>query len=61
MAGYVANALATRVGFIKTTKEKRKTLPPELTNEEIKIFTKIKRRAYQLNVYLFNCCGTRFG
>jgi hypothetical protein len=60
MAGYVINTLATRVGFIKTTKEKRKALPPGLTDEEIKILTKVKRRAYQLDVYLFNCCGTRF-
>jgi hypothetical protein len=46
MADYVENALAIRVGVIKTTKEKRKALSPGLTDEEIKILTKVKRRAY---------------
>jgi hypothetical protein len=61
MAGYVANAPATRVGVIKTTKKKRKALPPGLTDEEAKSLIKVKRRAYQLDLCLFNCCGTRFG
>jgi hypothetical protein len=61
MAGYVTNALDTKVDVIKTTKEKRKALPPGLTDEKTKILIKVKRRAYQLDLYLFNCCGTRFG
>lgn len=61
MAGHVTNAPATRVGVIKTTKTKRKALPPGLTGEETKILTKVKRRAHQLDLSLFNCCGIRFG
>lgn len=61
MAGYVASAPATRVGVIKSTKRKMKALPPGLTDGEAKVLTKVKRRAYQLDLCLFNCCGIRFG
>ena len=58
---YFETVPATRLGVIKTTKKKRKALPPGLTDEEAKVLTKVKRRAYQLDLALFNCCGTRFG
>jgi len=58
---YFETVPATRLGIIKTTKKKRKALPPGLTEEEAKILTKVKRRAYRLDLCLFNCCGTRFG
>jgi hypothetical protein len=58
---YFETVPATRLGVIKTTKKKRKALPPGLTDEEAKILTKVKRRAYRLDLCLFNCCGTRFG
>jgi hypothetical protein len=51
---------ATRLG-IRTSKKKRKALPPGLTDEEARILTKVKRRAYRLDLALFNFCGTRFG
>jgi hypothetical protein len=46
MTGYAANALAMKIGIIKTIKKKRKALSPGLTDEEVKILTKVKRRAY---------------
>jgi hypothetical protein len=58
---YFETVPATRLGVIKTSKKKRKALPPGLTDEEAKVLTKVKRRAYRLDLCLFNCCGTRFG
>jgi hypothetical protein len=58
---YFETVPATRLGVIKTTKKKRKALPPGLTEDEARILTKVKRRAYRLDLCLFNCCGTRFG
>jgi len=57
---YFETVPATRLG-IHTTKKKRKALPPGLTDEEARILTKVKRRAYRLDLALFNFCGTRFG
>jgi len=56
---YFEKVPATRLGVIKTTRKKRKALPPGLTDEEAKILTKVKRRAYRLDLCLFNFCGTR--
>lgn len=58
---YFETVPATRLGVMKTTKKKRKALPPGLTDEEAKILTKVKRRAYRMDLCLFNFCGTRFG
>lgn len=44
----------------KSTK-KKKALPPGLTPEEEQVLVKVKRRAYRLDMALFNCCGMRFG
>jgi len=57
---YFETVPATRLG-VKTTKKRRKALPPGLTEDEARILTKVKRRAYKLDLALFNCCGTRFG
>jgi len=57
---YFETVPASRLGY-KTTKKRRKALPPGLTEEEARILTKVKRRAYRLDLALFNCCGTRFG
>lgn len=42
-------------------KKRKKALPPGLTPEEEKVLVKVKRRAYRLDMALFNCCGLRFG
>ena len=39
---YFETVPATRLGVVKTTKKKKKALPPGLTEEEAKILTKIK-------------------
>ncbi|RDW94688.1 hypothetical protein BP5796_00451 [Coleophoma crateriformis] len=43
------------------TKRVRKALPPGISDHDGKILTKVKRRAYRLDMSLFNCCGIRFG
>lgn len=42
-------------------KKRKKALPPGLTPEEELVLVKVKRRAYRLDMSLFNCCGMRFG
>lgn len=51
---------ATRLG-IKTTKKRKRALPPGLTAQEEKILNKAKSRAYRLDLSLFSLCGLRFG
>jgi hypothetical protein len=43
------------------TKKRRKALPPGISEHDGKILTKVKRRAYRLDMSLFSCCGIRFG
>ncbi|KAH6670163.1 hypothetical protein B0J14DRAFT_671994 [Halenospora varia] len=45
----------------KKTKKRRKALPPGISEHDGKVLTKVKRRAYRLDMGLFNCCGIRFG
>ncbi|KAI9816768.1 MAG: hypothetical protein M1827_001413 [Pycnora praestabilis] len=45
----------------KKMKKRRKALPPGLSENDGKVLTKVKRRAYRLDNSLFNCCGIRFG
>ncbi|KAF4636786.1 hypothetical protein G7Y89_g1286 [Cudoniella acicularis] len=45
----------------KKTKKRRKALPPGISEQDGKVLTKVKRRAYRLDNSLFNCCGIRFG
>jgi len=43
------------------TKKRRKPPPEGLSQNDAKVLTKVKRRAYKLDNSLFNCCGIRFG
>lgn len=43
------------------TKKRRKALPAGVSEHDGKVLTKVKRRAYRLDMSLFNCCGIRFG
>jgi hypothetical protein len=54
---------ATRLDgrHFKKTKKRRKALPPGISEHDGKVLTKVKRRAYRLDMSLFNCCGIRFG
>lgn len=57
---YFESVPATRLGF-KTTKKRKRALPPGLTAQEEKILNKAKSRAYRLDLSLFSFCGLRFG
>lgn len=57
---YFETVPATRLG-IKTTKKRKRALPPGLTPQEEKILNKAKKRAYRLDLCLFSLCGIRFG
>lgn len=43
------------------TKKVRKALPPGVSEHDGKVLTKVKRRAYRLDMCLFSCLGVRFG
>ncbi|KIW64335.1 hypothetical protein PV04_09278 [Phialophora macrospora] len=59
---YFETVPATRLGGLyKTTKKRKRALPPGLTPEEEKILTKAKRRAYRIDLCLGSFLGTRFG
>ncbi|OAP63051.1 hypothetical protein AYL99_02278 [Fonsecaea erecta] len=59
---YFETIPATRLGGLyKTTKKRRRALPPGLTAEEEKILTKAKRRAYRVDLCLGSFLGTRIG
>ncbi|KIW11967.1 hypothetical protein PV08_09241 [Exophiala spinifera] len=59
---YFETVPATRLGGLyKTTKKRKRALPPGLTSQEEKILTKAKRRAYRVDLSLGSFCGTRFG
>jgi hypothetical protein len=45
----------------KKGKKRRKALPHGISEHDGKVLTKVKRRAYRLDMSLFNCCGIRFG
>ena len=44
----------------KVKKQKRR-LPDGLSENDQTVLKKIRRRAYRLDMSLFNCCGIRFG
>ncbi|KIX08289.1 uncharacterized protein Z518_02945 [Rhinocladiella mackenziei CBS 650.93] len=59
---YFETIPATRLGgMYKTTKKRRRALPPGLTAQEEKVLTKAKRRAYRVDLSLGSFFGTRFG
>jgi hypothetical protein len=43
------------------TKTRKRGFPEGLTNNDLKILKKVRKRAYRLDMSLFNCCGIRFG
>lgn len=45
----------------KRVKKIRKALPPGLSDHDGRVLTKVKRRAYRLDMCLFSLCGIRFG
>ncbi|KAL0930775.1 ph domain-containing protein [Colletotrichum truncatum] len=42
-------------------KKRRKALPPGISPKDGEVLTKVKRRAYRLDMSLFSLCGVRFG
>ncbi|KAI6245223.1 hypothetical protein HI914_06608 [Erysiphe necator] len=50
---------ATNIGG--KPKKRLKALPPGISAHDGKVLTKVKRRAYRLDLCLCNCCGIRFG
>ncbi|RHZ52209.1 DUF4112 domain-containing protein [Aspergillus thermomutatus] len=47
--------------FGKKTQKRRKAIPPGLSENDQRVLTQVKRRAYRLDYCLFNLCGIRFG
>jgi len=60
---YFESVPATRLDGTPSgkVKKRRKALPPGLSQNDEKVLTKVKRRAYRLDMCLWNCCGIRFG
>ncbi|CZT41069.1 uncharacterized protein RSE6_00751 [Rhynchosporium secalis] len=60
---YFETVPATRLDGRPTTKttKRKKALPPGISAHDAKVLTKVKRRAYRLDMSLFNCMGIRFG
>ncbi|EFW98648.1 PH domain containing protein [Grosmannia clavigera kw1407] len=42
-------------------KKQKKGVPAGLSEKDAKVLKKVRRRAYRLDMSLFNCCGIRFG
>jgi hypothetical protein len=47
--------------YFKKTKKKHKALPPGISEHNRKVLTKIKRKAYRLDMSFFNYYRIRFG
>jgi len=59
---YFERMPATRLGKpSKKGKKRRKAAPPGLSDNDVRVLTQVKRRAYRLDMSLFNCCGLQFG
>lgn len=60
---YFEEVPASRLGraFGKKTQKRPKAVPPGISENDAKILTKVKRRAYRLDYALFSLCGVRFG
>jgi hypothetical protein len=43
------------------TKTRKRGYPTGLSPNDAKILKKVRKRAYRLDMSLFNCCGIRFG
>lgn len=42
-------------------KKRKRAIPPEFSAHDGAVLKKVRRRAYRLDMSLFNCCGIRFG
>ncbi|EAA65239.1 hypothetical protein AN0061.2 [Aspergillus nidulans FGSC A4] len=60
---YFEEVPASRLGraFGKKTQKRRKAIPPGLSENDSKVLTRVKRRAYRLDLALFSLCGLKFG
>ena len=58
---YFESVPATRLNGRPKTKKIKKRLPPGISDHDGKVLNKVKRRAYRLDLALFNLCGVRFG
>ncbi|EEP80132.1 conserved hypothetical protein [Uncinocarpus reesii 1704] len=58
---YFEQVPATNLLGRPTTKKRRKAAPEGISDYDAKILTKVKRRAYRLDLCLCNCCGIKFG
>jgi hypothetical protein len=61
---YFETVPATRLNgkpSTKKTKKIPKALPPGISDHDGKVLTKVKRRAYRLDMSLFSFLGVRFG
>ncbi|KAI9167344.1 putative membrane protein [Paramyrothecium foliicola] len=60
---YFEHVPATRLDGTPTgkLKKRKKALPPGISEKDGKILTKVKRRAYRLDMALFSFMGIRFG
>ena len=43
------------------TKTRKRGFPTGLSENDSRILKKVRKRAYRLDMSLFNCCGIRFG
>ncbi|ROT42778.1 hypothetical protein SODALDRAFT_326934 [Sodiomyces alkalinus F11] len=60
---YFETVPATRLDGTPTgkVKKRKKALPPGVSDHDGKVLTKVKRRAWRLDMSLFSICGIRFG
>lgn len=60
---YFESVPATRLDGTPTgkVKKRKKALPPGVSEHDGKVLTKVKRRAWRLDMCLFSICGIRFG
>ncbi|KAH7131391.1 hypothetical protein B0J13DRAFT_103375 [Dactylonectria estremocensis] len=60
---YFEHVPATRLNGTPSgkLKKRKKALPPGISEHDAMVLTKVKRRAYRLDLSLFSCCGIRFG
>lgn len=58
---YFEQVPATNLLGQERMKKRKKAAPEGISQHDAKVLTKVKRRAYRLDLSLCNCCGLRFG
>ncbi|KAL1954164.1 hypothetical protein VTO42DRAFT_1572 [Malbranchea cinnamomea] len=58
---YFETVPATNLFGQQRMKKRKKAAPEGISQHDAKVLTKVKRRAYRLDLCLCNCCGIRFG